>query len=47
MKFQSLKPLLYRTRLMYQKEYRLIGTSRFAKNINLHNAYPVRVTALA
>jgi len=34
-----------RLKKLYQTEYRLIGTSRIAKNIELQNAYPVMVTA--
>jgi hypothetical protein len=44
-KFRSFKPKMSHIKLLHQIAYRLIGTSRIAKNIELQNAYPVRVTA--
>ena len=44
LKFRSLKPLLCRTKKLYQITYRLIGTLRIARNIDGQNAYTARVT---
>jgi hypothetical protein len=47
LKFRSFKAKMSRIKLLYQIAYRLIATSRIVKNIDLQNAYPVRITALA
>ncbi|MEH1864888.1 MAG: hypothetical protein V7K69_07740 [Nostoc sp.] len=47
LKFMGFKLLLCHLKLLHQIIYRLIGTSRIVKNIDLQNAYSVRITALA